>query len=255
MPLEALRITITAYTASFRVPVFVGHQLTLPVPPLSTVFGLLSAAKGEWVMPKDVPWLAYRCDYKSKEWDLEFIVQIEREQPTQVPQPRRPPKTYTVLQREFLTFPSLTLYLPPEWEAPFRRPRYSLLLVRTQDVASVEEIAPTTLDWVSQGEVGGVLLPMELVMRTSASAWLQNLPVAFTNEPQRRPLRMQIFGVVDAKRPTRLQNADGWLVQDAEKGFIVPLYRREWLEGVSDGRKGASGEIRGDFRFAEGPFP
>ena len=34
--LNGIRIDLIAYTASFRVPCFVGHQITLPVPPLST---------------------------------------------------------------------------------------------------------------------------------------------------------------------------------------------------------------------------
>lgn len=229
--MDGVRVTVRAYTASFRVPVFIGYQLTLPVPPLSTIFGLLSAARGEWVVPDRVAWLAYRCDYESMDWDLEFIIQIEREKPTQVPRIRRP-GTHTILRRQFLTFPCLTLYLPPEWEAFFRRPRYSLLLGRTQDVAGVEEIEPVALDPIGEGEVAGVLLPMELVMRTGASAWLQNLPVAFTDGPERRPLQMKIFGVVDVHRPTYLRGAEGWLVKDPEKGFVVPIYLREWLTGV-----------------------
>lgn len=227
---DAIRVTLTAYTASFRAPPFIGHQLTLPVPPLSTVFGLLSAAKGEWVLPDYIPWLAYRCEYEAMEWDLEFIVQIERGGPEQVPQVRRP-DTYTILRRQFLAFPKLTLYLPLDWETPFRRPRYALLLGRTQDVATVEEIASTTLEPVREGEVGGVLLPIEIIMKTGAPAWLHNLPVAFTDEPQRRPLRMHIFGVVDAHHPTYLQDIDGWLVKDTQTGWVVPMYRREWMRG------------------------
>jgi CRISPR-associated protein Cas5t len=64
--IEAVRVTITAYTASFRVPHFVGYQLTLPVPPLSTIYGLISAAAGRWVLPQEVEWLAYKCEYESK---------------------------------------------------------------------------------------------------------------------------------------------------------------------------------------------
>ena len=227
--MEAIRITLRAYTASFRVPGFVGHQLTLPVPPLCTVFGLLSAASGRWVLPQDVEWLAYRCDYESKGIDLEFIIQIARERPERVPQPRRPPEAYTVIRREFLTMPCLVLYLSPEWEPAFRRPRYSLLLGRSQDVASVESIVPVTLEPVSKGQVGGVLLPMKLVMRNSAPAWLQNLPVAFTDEPHRRPIGMRIFGVIDTHRVARLRDAPNWLVKDTESGLIIPLYRRDWL--------------------------
>jgi len=232
--IEAIRIIITAYTASFRVPHFVGHQLTLTVPPLSTIYGLISAAAGRWVSPDEVEWVAYRCEYESKAVDIEKIVQIGWEKNAPAPQPRKPPETFGVIQREFLVMPRLTLYLPPEWESVFRCPRYSLLLGRTQDVATVEEVKHTALNPVQEGIVSGVILPIEIVAKGNASAWLQNLPVAFTNEPIRRPVRTHIFGIVDAHRPGEVRNANGWLVVDTESNVVVPIFRKEWvLHGIT----------------------
>lgn len=229
--LNAIRVTLSAYTASFRVPSFVGHQRTLTVPPLCTVFGLLSAAAGRWILPNEVEWLAYRCEYESKAMDLEAIYQFDRASERAIPLPKPHPKTRTVLNREFLTMPSLTLYLTPDWEMPFRRPRYALLLGRTQDVAMVESIARVTLKVHSEGEVevSGVLLPVELIMQNNAPALLQNLPVAFTNEPHRQPLRMHVFGIVDAHRPAKIRDAPKWLIRDEETNTTAPLYRREWI--------------------------
>ena len=52
--MKYLRILIEGWTASFRYPAFIsGFQPTLPVPPLSTIYGLLSAAKGELVTPDE----------------------------------------------------------------------------------------------------------------------------------------------------------------------------------------------------------
>lgn len=223
--IQAVRIVLTAYTASFRVPHFVGHQLTLPVPPLSTIFGLLSAAAGKWIMPEEVDWLAYRCTYESKGTDLEAIFTVERAKPGESARF----VTRNVIQREFLSMPNLTLYLPPEWESAFRQPRYSLLLGRTQDVAGVMSIARTELHPVDAGTVSGVLLPFELVALNNVSAWLQKLPVAFTDEPQRRPTRMHLFGIVDAHRPAELKDGFGWLFQDAQDGTTLVLYRKEWM--------------------------
>lgn len=242
--LDAVRITLSAYTASFRVPGFIGHQLTLPVPPLSTIYGLLSAAAGRWVEPHEVAWFAYRCDYVSKASDLEVIIQVERKGIEKPPYVRSPPETRNVLQREFLFMPRLTLYLPSEWEKAFRTPRYALLLGRTQDVAYVESIVRTSLEPVEEGEVSGVLLPFELILknRGKVQAWLQNLPIAFTNEPHRRPLGMRIFGVVDAKTRSATVRAPGWLVRDPDGEVFVPLYRREWVENVL---RRAAGEVGG----------
>jgi CRISPR-associated protein Cas5t len=223
--IKAIRITITAYTASFRVPHFVGHQLTLPVPPLSTIYGLISAAAGRWVLPQEVEWLAYRCEYESKAMDIESILTVERPKPSESARF----VTRNVLPREFLFLPRLTLYLPPKWESVFCCPRYSLLLGRTQDVATVEDLKPATLKSVSAGVVSGVLLPFELVAKGNVSAWLQNLPVAFTDEPLRQPIRTEIFGIVDAYRPGEVRDANGWLVMDEENGVIVPIFRKEWV--------------------------
>ena len=228
--IEAIRITITAYTASFRVPHFVGHQLTLTVPPLSTIYGLISAAAGRWVSPDEVEWVAYRCEYESKAVDTEAILTVER------PKPSEPARfvTRNVIPREFLVMPCLTLYLPPEWESVFRCPRYSLLLGRTQDVATVEEVKHTALNPVQDGIVSGVLLPFEIVAKGNASAWLQNLPVAFTDGPIRRPVGTHIFGIVDAHRPGEVRNANGWLVVDTERNVVVPIFRKEWvLHGIT----------------------
>ncbi len=229
--MEGVRITLASYTASFRVPTFVGYPLTLPVPPLSTVLGILSAAKGVWVSPEEVPWIAYRCDYEARGMDLEYIVQIERKKAHDVPQPRPSPKTYGILSREFLLMPRLTLYIPLEWEEYFRRPRYNLLLGRTQDVATVEEIVPVELTRAGEGEISGVLLPLEVVFRYGLPAQIFNLPVAFTAEPVRRPLRMGIFGVIDAKRPGKFSGVTDWFMRDETTGIVVPVYSREWLLG------------------------
>lgn len=226
--LDGIRVTLIAYTASFRVPSFVGHQLTLSVPPLSTIYGLLSAAAGRWVLPQEVEWLAYRCEYEGRAIDLEAIVTVERKKLTEAARITG----RNVLDREFLSMPRLTLYLPSEWETPLRRPRYALLLGRTQDVASVESIVPVTLELVNEGLINGVLVPWELVKQNHVPSLLYNLPIAFTAEPERRLLGMKMFGVVDAKRhPAQVRDSD-WLVRDTTSGTVVLLYRQEWITNV-----------------------
>ena len=45
--MEFLRVEISAMTASFRYPMFVvSYQPTYPVPPVSTLYGLLSCGQG-----------------------------------------------------------------------------------------------------------------------------------------------------------------------------------------------------------------
>ncbi|MER3398597.1 MAG: type I-B CRISPR-associated protein Cas5 [Chloroflexota bacterium] len=226
--LHGIRVILTAYTASFRVPAFVGHQLTLPVPPLSTVYGLLAAARGEWVTPDDVAWFAYRLEYEDQAFDLEAIIQVERKRPDESPQF----SDRNVINRQFLVLPRLTLYLPPEWTGPFQRPRFQLLLGRTQDVATVESLTPVRLESAGEGLVAGVLLPRELVETVGGpgTVWLHNLPIALSAEPYRRRLGSDIFGVVDGRGRPILVRADGWLIRDTETGIVLPIWKREWIK-------------------------
>jgi len=224
---EAIRIVISAYTASFRVPHFVDHQLTLTVPPPSTIFGIISAAAGRWVTPQEVDWFTYTFTYEAKDFDLENIITVDRGKPEEIPKFAE----RNILKREFLLMPELTLYLPPAWEPYFKRPRYSLLLGRTQDLAFVESIDLTELEISDKGKVGGVLLPLELIRKNNVSVWLQNLPVAFTDEPRRKPISMRIFGIVDAHRPVLIENGEEWLIKDARNGSTAILYQRRWILG------------------------
>ncbi|MCL6534208.1 MAG: type I-B CRISPR-associated protein Cas5b [Armatimonadetes bacterium] len=226
--LKGIRVVITAYTASFCAPGMLGYQLTLPVPPLSAIYGLLSAAAGRWVAPNKVEWLAYRFEYEWKATDLETIITFERKTPDDIP-------TFAgrnVIKREFLSNPRLTLYLPECWEQFLRRPRYSLLLGRTQDVACVESIEPVQLQPVDEGMLSGVLLPWEVIQRGNVDAWLQSLPITFSDGAPRRPLGKQIFGVLDAHRRPSQVNAPDWLAQDPIQNHAVPVYRWEWIRNV-----------------------
>ena len=223
---SGIRVELFAYTASFRVPGFVGHQLTLQVPPISTIYGLLSAAAGRRIKPEDVSWFAYVCQSEAVASDLEAITAFERGKEQEIASP----KTRNIIQREFLAFPRLFLYLPLEWRTVFYCPHYSLLLGRTQDVATVEVIKEIKLEPVTEGEVKGVLFPREVIFQGSRiHCIVYNLPIAFTEDPNRRPLGVELFGIVTKSTKVRIP---GWLVQDTDNGFVMPIYRREWIQSV-----------------------
>lgn len=228
---DALKVELTAYTGSFRVPGLVAYQLSLPLPPLSTVFGLLAAAAGEWVPPSRLEWVGYRCDYEARGKDLEAIITFERKGPRDVARAVQ----RNVVWREFLVNPRLTLYLPCEWEKAFRRPRYPLVLGRSQDVATVERLEKVRLSDCDEGELSGTLLPLDVAMTNGIGGIVFNLPVAFDQEPVRTPLGVRAFTVLDAKEHRVVARVPGWLCHEPGTEFAVPLYRREWIMSVMEG--------------------
>ena len=120
-----IRVKIKSWTASFRYPTFQsGYQPTLPVPPLSTIQGILSAAKGKIVSFNELPFVGYVFMSDGKGTDLERIYALGK------------PET-DVIKREILFNNTLYLYLPDEWEKYFRKPKFQLLLGRSSDIATV----------------------------------------------------------------------------------------------------------------------
>jgi len=144
-----IRVKLKAWTASFRFPTFQsGYQPTLPVPPPSTIQGILSAAKGEPVYLTKLPYVGYIFKSNGTAIDLEKIYAIGKVQTD-------------VIKREFLHNAELYLYLPDEWAGYFKKPKYQLLLGRSSDIATVEEVKHTKLE-EGRAPLSGTLVPIEL---------------------------------------------------------------------------------------------
>ncbi|MCX9076329.1 MAG: CRISPR-associated protein Cas5 [Candidatus Methanoperedens sp.] len=105
--MEALRVEIRAITASFRYPMFVvSYQPTYKIPPISTIYGLLSAAKGEKVSIYDLS-IGYDFTSKGSGVDLERILEFGGGD-------KNKPVSYlgsNIIHREFLYDCILTLYI------------------------------------------------------------------------------------------------------------------------------------------------
>ncbi len=158
-----LRVTLRSWTASFRYPTFQsGTQPTLPVPPISTILGVLSSVKGNIVRLSDVEFIGYIFKSEGKGWDLERIYALGK------------PET-DILKREILFDNTLYLYLPDEWEEYFRRPKYQLLMGRSSDLATVEEIAPLELKEKENPPIRGTIVPLH----TGIPGIVHALPVEF----------------------------------------------------------------------------
>lgn len=127
--LRCYGVRLSGWTASFRHPQFVtGAQPTLPLPPPSTIYGLVAAATGKWVNPEECR-VAYVFQSEGKARDLEKIYQFSRSSNA----------GSTVIYRDWLTDWRLWLYFTePRWADNFHSPVFPLTLGRQQELAHVE---------------------------------------------------------------------------------------------------------------------
>lgn len=183
--MKFLRILIEGWTASFRYPSFIsGFQPTLPVPPLSTIYGLLSAIKGELVTPDDTN-LGFIFNSDSKSVDLELIYELKSLKDNKS----------NVAKREFLYNPKLYLYIDSlEFRDYFNSPKYPILLGRSSDLAMISEIKEIEMEKRSNVKLGKTILPLGT---KGAFGTIQALPVYFTDSIPRKVLGTKPFILMD----------------------------------------------------------
>lgn len=183
--MKFLRIKIEGWTASFRYPMFIsGFQPTLPVPPLSTIYGILSAAKGDLVTPKDTN-LAFVFTSEAKNTDIETIYELKGMKGNKA----------NILKREFLYNPKLYLYLDNlEFEKYFKSPKYSILLGRSSDLAFISEIKHVNLEKQHNVRLGKTILPFGV---DGAFGVIQALPTYFTEDMPRENVGTMPYILMD----------------------------------------------------------
>jgi CRISPR-associated endonuclease/helicase Cas3 len=161
---EVLRVEVDAPVVSFRDPMFPGRSRCLPVPPPSTVAGMLGAAAGSMAAVDGVSvGMAFTAEGGGE--DLETYQPINRDGSLapvrgRVREGKGGP---TAIPRPFLADAHLTLWLAAaevaSWEAALRRPVWGLRLGRSQDLAYVSVMGVETLSRADHARVGHALVP------------------------------------------------------------------------------------------------
>lgn len=213
--MEVFRVDISSWTASFRFPNMIsGYQPSLKVPPISTVFGLLSAAAGRPVSPTEAGF-AFLFRYEMSAVDLETIYQFGTSGK------RSLQAKSNVIRREFLAGTRLTLYLDSaEIAAHFKQPYYPLLLGRSGDLATVDNIQQVTIEATDKLDLAGTVVPF---IGHTLAAPIQALPTHFTNTIPRRNVGTQPFYVLDwQRRGIYRLDKPGW--RDPERDWDLYWY-------------------------------
>ncbi len=187
--MKAYRIILSSWTASFRYPNLIsGYQPSLFVPPPSTIFGLISAAVGDYVSARHAA-MGYVFKFTAQAIQLETVYQINA---------KSSPLTTksNVIRRQVLFDNLLWLYVAdPRIAEAFAAPYFQLLLGRSNDLAAVERIDEIHLSELSElRALKGTAVPMGAV---PLGAPLQALPISFSNEIPRRNLGTRPFFMLD----------------------------------------------------------
>ncbi len=207
--MKVLRVHITGWVSSFRNPLFIsGFQPTLPLPPLSALYGLLTAAKGDWVTPHDAT-IGFVFKSKGKAVDLETVYEFGGKLDAKS----------NINRREFLVQPELYLYTPEMWiREVFERPHYSLLMGRSSDLATVKSIEEIELESKSETTYQNTILPFP---DPQLHGQVQALPTHFTAEIPRRPCGIRAYCLVTEKIKYQ-----GDVLHDTDKKWGVYLHQQ-----------------------------
>ncbi|SDA45220.1 type I-B CRISPR-associated protein Cas5b [Methanobrevibacter millerae] len=183
--MKFLRVLIEGWTASFRYPAFIsGFQPTLPVPPLSTIYGLLSSVKGDIVTPEDTS-VAFVFDSEAKSVDLETIYELKG----------LTGNKSNVIKREFLFNNKLYLYLDNlDFKESFKKPAYPVLLGRSSDLAFIKEISEVELEKKTNVKLGKSILPFGT---DGAFGVIQALPTHFSEDIPRKAMGTKPYILMD----------------------------------------------------------
>ena len=205
--MKVLRVHITGWVSSFRNPLFIsGFQPTLPLPPLSALYGILTAAKGDWVTPHDAA-IGFVFHSQGKAVDLETVYESSGKLDAKS----------NINRREFLVDPELYLYTPEIWlKEAFERPRYPLLLGRSSDLATVKTIDEIELENKSETTYQNTILPFP---DPQLYGQVQALPTHFTAEMPRRQCGTRAFCLI-----TEPIKYSGDVLHDSKKDWGVYLH-------------------------------
>ncbi|MDX3099965.1 CRISPR-associated protein Cas5 [Nonomuraea angiospora] len=209
MPVEALRVTVTAPIVSFRNPLYAGVQLTLPCPPPATVGGMLAAAAGGWDAVDPALRFGMAFHARGMGADLETYHPLDATGKKADPTPR---------ERAFLTDATLTVWLVADldlWERRLRRPVWPLRLGRSQDLVAV--VTQRVILHSGPGRQGPAILPEGT--DSQAVGTLLRLPTAISLDRGRTRWDGYHF---DASGRGEVLVASDWADEDGQAVALVP---------------------------------
>ena len=187
--MRVLKIVAEGVITSFRRPHFMhGIQPSFDMPPPATIYGHICSTLGELVSPESIAF-AYHFTAQAGFHDIEHIIYLSesggRLEGTNHPKVLE--GNVQPFKRELLFQPRLTLYLTqPEWIEAFRRPRYAVVLGRSQDLFTYTSLEQIELQQAERAYFEHTLLPYEMAVEVGQGV-AELLPRYLDYERKRAP--------------------------------------------------------------------
>src|SRR5581483_5408124 len=157
--MKGLRVRFEGLTASYPYPFLrSGTALSMPLPPYSSIFGMLSACAGYDIRPDGHLMIGFEFTSGERQTlDLERTDRLKTD-----PKSGRLRQNHEqgIVKREFLIDPRLDVYvnnvqLKPIFEQQIATPRFG----RSQDLAWIQNVVEIELESVAAGSVHSTLVP------------------------------------------------------------------------------------------------
>lgn len=228
VPQEAIHVRMEGYTAFFKHPLTItGTQLTLPLPPYSTLLGLAGACAGSVITHRDT-----RIGFEFRSgW---IGPEIERTDRFVVEKSGRlkPHRDGQGILKRYVHFKTiLDLYLTnTSLQNAFENPVNTPCLGRSQDIHWITKVRNVRLEKRSSGDLGPTMLP---AMKQKIPSMIVRCPEWFQNDNQGRTRLVGPIGYYQAISPSTLArvvaNMDElYHPSDSEKPDDV-VYIHKWL--------------------------
>ncbi len=220
--MKLLRVRIRGWTATFRLPLlYTGTGLSAPVPPYSTLLGLIGSVAGREIQPHET---RIGCEFRSEglALDLERTQRLMMNTKTRRlrPQPER-----GIAKRQFHVRPQLDLYLDNlNFHAAFESPQNPPCLGRSQDVAWITAVDVVEAESVAEGTVRGTLIPFP---EPNAGGMILRLPDYFDNADTgytRHIGKLGMYQVVKHDAPAHIRREGLVHVQNSPEEHTIYLH-------------------------------
>jgi CRISPR-associated protein Cas5t len=192
---KLLHVRIKGWTATFRLPLlYTGTGLTAPVPPYSTLLGLIGSLASREIQPHEAR-IGYEFRSEGLALDLERTQRLMMNIRTRR---LRPHPERGIAKRQFHVRPELDLYLDNlAFRSVFESPQNLPCLGRSQDVGWITSVEILNAEPVEEGIVRGTLIPFP---ESSAGGIILRLPEYFSNTDSGYTRRIGKLGMYQAIR-------------------------------------------------------